>query len=419
MASVRKRPDRPLPWLVGWREPDTKIQRWKSFATKRAAEDFRDTVSTEIRHGAYVDPKPVPFKTFAEDWLARTKPAIAPTTNALYEWAVHKYLIPAFGWTAIQSLSAERIERWQADLLSRGKPGPRSLGVCKTILGIILKDARRKGRLYLDPMENVRRFDVPKRELHYLTADQVKALCERVGPLYGVLFLVMAFCGLRIGEVLGLEWPDVDLNRHRLMVRRQVVWRRKKECADGEPLWQLVEPKSEAGKRLVEIPGPLVPFLVAHREEQNGWPNPLGLVFPSEEGRPLNAGIVRRRHFAPALKAMGLSGIRPHDFRRTFIAFHVEAGTHPKLVQARVGHTDITLTMDVYGKLAGDMALSAEQASRLDAIAEKTMPVALLPALRLVGLWLVFTRCLTASQAGPRGARGLLSRPAVSASYTA
>jgi integrase len=119
----------------------------------------------------------------------------------------------------------------------------------------------------------------------------------------------------------------------------------------------------------VEIPGPLVPFLAAHREAQNGGPNPLSLVFPSEEGTPLYPGHVRRRHFDPALKALGLTGIRPHDFRRTFIALHVEARTHPKLVQERVGHSNIKLTMDVYGKLAGKMALGAEQAARLDAMA--------------------------------------------------
>jgi hypothetical protein len=103
----------------------------------------------------------------------------------------------------------------------------------------------------------------------------------------------------------------VDPERRGLFIQRQAIWRRKKDCRDREPRWQLVEPKSEAGKRVVEIPGPLVPFLVVHREEQNGSPNPLGLVFPSEDGTPLYPGNVRRRYFAPALKALGLSGIRP------------------------------------------------------------------------------------------------------------
>lgn len=380
MASIIKRPDRPLPYFVYWREPVTKAQRSKAFKRMKDAEDFRDTVSTELRQGTYTDRRPVPFSTFAADWLTRTRPAVSPNTAALYEWATTKYLVPGFGLTPIQSLTAECIERWQAELLAAGKPGPRSVEICRTVLGTMLKDARRKGRLFVNPMEAVRRFDVPKRELHYLTAAQVKELCEKVGRVYGVLFLVLAFCGLRIGEALGLEWPDLDLSRRRLFVHRQAVWLRKRDCQEGKPRWRLVEPKSKAGVRVVEIPGPLVPFLAAHRATQNGGPNPLGLVFPSEDGTPLYPGNVRRRVFTPALTALGLTGIRPHDFRRTFVALHVEAGTHPKLVQERIGHSDIKTTMNVYGALAGKMQLGEEQAARLDSMASET-------ALTLVNTW--------------------------------
>jgi integrase len=97
-------------------------------------------------------------------------------------------------------------------------------------------------------------------------------------------------------------------------------------------------------------------------------------VFPSEDGTPFYPGDVRLRYFDPALKAIRLTGIRPHDFRRTFIAMHVEAGTHPKLAQTRVGHNNIKLTMDVYGKLAGEMGLAEDQAERLDALTAKGLP---------------------------------------------
>jgi integrase len=82
---------------------------------------------------------------------------------------------------------------------------------------------------------------------------------------------------------------------------------------------------------------------------------------------------IRRRHFQPALKAIGLSNIRPHDFRRSFVALHVAAGTHPKLVQARIGHSNINLTMDVYGRLAGDIALGKDEADKFDALAGKAL----------------------------------------------
>jgi integrase len=388
MASIIKRADRPLPWVVAWRDPATKEQRRKAFATKRAADGFRDTVSTEVRQGTYIDRKPIPFSVFAADWLARTKPTVSPNTHALHEWAVNKYLIGmvdekdqsrrepehAFGAMPVQNITAERIERWQAELLGKKKPGPRSVEICRTVLGTILEDARKKRRIFLNPMQDVRHFDVPKRELEYLRPEELKAFCAKVGEFYGVLFLLMALCGLRIGEALGLQRPDLDLTRGRLQVRRQAVWLRKKDVAAGEPRWRIVEPKSEAGKRVVEIPALLVPFLQAHLGALAEATNPLGLVFPSEDGTPLHPGNVRRRHFAPALTALGKTGIRPHDFRRTFIAMHVEAGTHPKQIQERVGHSDIRLTMDVYGKIAGTMALSREQVARLDAVTARALP---------------------------------------------
>jgi len=77
---------------------------------------------------------------------------------------------------------------------------------------------------------------------------------------------------------------------------------------------------------------------------------------------------IRRRHFLPSLTAFGITGIRQHDFRRTYIALHVDAGTHPTLVQERVGYSSIGLTMDLYGKIAGHTALAAEQEARFEAL---------------------------------------------------
>lgn len=343
------------------------------FAKRRDAEAFKDRVSTDMRQGTYVDQRPAPFKPYSADWLARVQPTVSPNTHALHEWAVNGFLNPAFGMMAVQALRPDQIERWQAELLLKGKPGPRSVQIIRGVLHTILEDAVAKGVIFVNPLTRVRRFEVPERELHYLDVPQLKLLCEKAGAFYAVLFILMAFCGLRIGETTGLQWSDVDLERRRLWIRRQAIWRRKKDCPHGEPRWKLVEPKSKAGKRVVEIPAGLVPLLIAHRARLDG-PNPLDLIFPSETGTPLYPKNVRRRHFLPALQALGIVGVRQHDFRRTFIALHVEAGTHPKLVQERVGHSSIALTMDVYGKIAGKMALATEQEARFEALAARALP---------------------------------------------
>jgi integrase len=374
MASILKRAGRPQPWSVIWREPETKRQIWKCFATKREAEDFREKVSQAVRTNVYVNPKPKPFKEYATDWLVRKQATVTPNAHGVHRWAVEKHLIPEFGVAPIQSLRPERIERFQAALLRAGTLSARSVQIIRQVLGNILKDARKKGLLAANPMEAVDTIDVPKRELRFLTVEQIAQLCQHAGPMYGTLFALQALCGLRAGEVLALRWADVDLPGGRLSVRRQVVWLRKQDIPDGEPSWRFVEPKSEAGKRVVEIPAPLVKGLEQYREWRNGTVTADALVFSTRDGTPLMQRNIRRRHFQPALKALGLTGIRPHDFRRSFVALHVAAGTHPKLVQTRMGHTNINLTMDVYGRLAGDIALAEEQTSKLDAMARRAIP---------------------------------------------
>ena len=374
MASIQKRENRPLPWAVVWREPGSKGQRWKSFKLEREAEAFRDQVSIDLRHGVYAPIRAVPFAEYARDWLGRRpKTTVGPNTLITYAWAVGR-LIGEFGAMPIQNLRAEQIERWQANLLNAGTLSARSVQIIRGVLGAILTDARRKGHLFKNVMEAVQRIDVPKRELRYLTVDQLGELCRLVGAMYGVLFLTLALCGLRMGEACGLQWPDLDVPGGRLFVRRQLLWRRRKDCKPGEPRWTFAEPKSDAGTRMVELPEVLRPFLLAHRDRQNGAPNPHGLVFCNGDGGPLDGRNVRRRHFAPALARLGIAGIRPHDFRRTFIAMHVEAGTHPKLVQNRVGHSDIRLTMDVYGKLAGGMALGTEETAKFNRLEARALP---------------------------------------------
>ena len=138
--------------------------------------------------------------------------------------------------------------------------------------------------------------------------------------------------------------------------------------------WQIKTPKTEHGIRVVEIPAPMVPLLAAHLGTLSGRINPLELVFPNEAGGPLYPRNVRRRHFAPIMKKLGISGITPHSLRRTFIAVHVEAKTHPKKIQNHAGHSRFSTTMDIYAKMAGNLPLGEEEQQRLNNIAGKALP---------------------------------------------
>ena len=124
----------------------------------------------------------------------------------------------------------------------------------------------------------------------------------------------------------------------------------------------------------MEIPAPMVPLLIAHLDTLTGRPNRLDLVFPNEVGTPLYPKNIRRRHFVPAVKKLGIPDVRQHDLRRTFIAAHVEARTHPKLIQERAGHSRFSVIMDIYAKIVGKMPLGKEEEAKLNDITMKALP---------------------------------------------
>jgi hypothetical protein len=180
IAGIRKWPGRRLPWSVDWREPETKKQRWKYFATKREAEAFRSTVDTELRQGTYVDRgRPVQD---VRHGLAGADPAHGQPEHARPpRVALNSYLVPAFNLMAIQSSAGP--DR----AVAGGPPGQGQAGAAERadypgVLNTILEDARAKGYIFVNPMAQVRRFDIPERELHYLDVLQVKKLVNRSAP---------------------------------------------------------------------------------------------------------------------------------------------------------------------------------------------------------------------------------------------
>lgn len=178
--------------------------------------------------------------------------------------------------------------------------------------------------------------------------------------------------------------PDVDLGGGLIIVQRQVIWRRKKDCPEGEPHWALVEPKSKAGIRMVEIPEPMQSLVAAHLETLNGIHNPLDLVFPSSVAKrsPALKALTQfecavgqlDRHVKLANLGKSLRQTVQHAIRRKLIALHVAEAVRPKLAWGGVGRGGIGLAMNGYGKLAGRMRMEETEQTRFNALAHNSLP---------------------------------------------
>lgn len=175
-------------------------------------------------------------------------------------------------------------------------------------------------------------------------------------PLFP-LFLLALTTGMRRGELVGLRWSDVDLDRQRLSVQQQLV------AVEYE--LQFTEPKTERSRRSVALDPGTVSALRAHRTRQAQEKLLLGgeydaghLVFSSERGRPLHPMSLSEA-FQRRARAAGLPAIRFHDLRHTYASLALAEGVHPKIVSDRLGHSSITVTIDTYSHALPALAEAA------------------------------------------------------------
>lgn len=151
--------------------------------------------------------------------------------------------------------------------------------------------------------------------------------------------------GLRPGEALGLQWCDLDGNV--LRVRRALV-----QIAGHAPTLSTTK---TGRSRVIPLGEPAIKALREHRRQQAARRILLGLayedlnlIFPNESGRFADSHNITSRHYKPLLSRLGLPSLRLYDLRHSHATLLLAAGEHPKVVQERLGHSSIALTLDVY-----------------------------------------------------------------------
>lgn len=171
-------------------------------------------------------------------------------------------------------------------------------------------------------------------------------------------------CGLRRGELLGLMWEDIDLERGMLAVQRTLSRGR-----GGD--WVLGQPKTQSGCRAIALPESCVAALRKHRAAQNSQRLRLGelwvdggFVFTGHSGQVLHVNVLVTR-FKRLIRSASLPDLRFHDLRHTSATLLLGQGVQPKIVQARLGHAGIAGTLNRYSHVTPDMQRAA--ADTLDA----------------------------------------------------
>jgi integrase len=349
-----------LSYAIKFRLPDGRQKLETIGPNKKQAERVLAGRLEELYGGQYRELKQGTFENFAAKWLAEyVEPRLKASTADGYRRYVENHLNPAFGSYPLAAITTGQIQEFMAKVLASGRSGKTANNLLVP-LRKMLSDAVRWGYLATNPASDVQQARVVRKEMAALTPEQVRRLLAAAEPEYELLFRVAIFTGVRSGELLALQWRDVDWKRAQLCVRRS-VWK-----------GYVSEPKSVRGIRRIDL-GP--ELLAALHSVQPSSGRPDDLIFTNRRGTFVDPRNLVQRHFEPTLKRAGIPHIRFHDLRHTFASLLIAKGAHPKVIQDQLGHASIQTTLDRYGHLlpgvhehggAGLEALVAGNESNVD-----------------------------------------------------
>lgn len=353
-------------WTVRYRspEPDPETGRrrqlglGRSFATKREAKAALAAVVTDISRAEWREPElgEVTLKTLIGEWLAAKRHEGVTSGTMLHYERSSKLLLPPFGDMPVMKLTPPMVRRWWTTERERGT-GPTTLARANRLLAAVLDQAVVDWRIKVSPMPPTGRPREPRwPEPRFLTLAEAHVLADCIRPEYRTWLWTMLWTGMRWAEGAGLKAGRVNLLLRRIEVAEQLV--------DVNGTLETRRPKTDAGKRLVDLPDVLVPMLT----EQIAGKKPDEYVFTAPMGGPLRIAGFRKWMWTPATKAAGLYGLRIHDLRHTHVAWLIEAGEQSFEVAKRIGHTKLAFTLQRYGHMRPE--LGRRTADALDRLAQ-------------------------------------------------
>ncbi len=337
-------------WQIAWdlpADPVTGERRRRSLTvhgTREEAQRQLAVILGQLAAGAWSDPQQITVRQLADDWLHTISATMRPSTLDGYE----QKLRLACQWIGDQRIT--RITgRMLTDLYRRmlDRYAAQSVVHAHRVLHRMFGDAVRWQLLDRNPAVEASPPRLTRRRLDVWTAGQVSQFLEAtVGHRCESLFRLAVTTGMRRGELLGLRWPHVDLDRGRVDVVAATVMVR------GRP--QTSEPKTSAGRRRISLDPDTVRLLADYRDRQQsdrdffaGTYQEGQWVFCWEDGRPWSPDWVSKQ-FRALIRQTDLPPIRLHDLRHSWATLALDAGVPAKVVADRLGHAGIAITLDLY-----------------------------------------------------------------------
>ena len=306
----------------------------------------------------------MPFGEWMDFWYQTyIKSGLRPATQNTYESTIYQHIIPQLGKIPLCQLSQKDLQQFYAHLKKEGRLvrteqygkglSDRMVRMCHAKCRAALDQAVQENLIRSNPAVGCKLPPKRGREMQVLSRQELQRfLIQAKADGYFELFLLDLSTGLRRGELLALQWSDLDLDTGTLSVTKQVY--------EVNGKMQLSVPKTKASIRKLVLPPAVVEVFREYRKTaKSRW------LFPSpiKEDEPIKPGsMLRRLHII--LERAGCKQIRFHDLRHTFATMALENGMDIKTLSAMLGHVSAATTLDIYTHITGDML--SEAAAKID-----------------------------------------------------
>lgn len=349
-----------------------------------------DAWMARLDHGCLIPNKDITLDAWCTDWLNMIKPTVKAATYTYYESLTRNYIKPKLGYKLLKNLTTMDIQLFLNSLV--GHQGikedhvlsARSVNKIRSTLRAILNAAVDNGNMHVNPVRRTKRLQGQDRKIVALNEDQLKRLLDVAShgeyiyidikqhykeddgmkylreEYYAAIYLA-ATTGMRKGEVFGLMWSDVNLDKNILTVSHNLVGTNKVDT-----------PKTKSSNRNIILTQNTVNVLKDWKQKQERFAvefgptvfkNKFGFVFTNTRGNSISVDNFLHRYWYKLCKAANLpDGFTFHGLRHTHATCLLQSGVNVKVVSERLGHSDVSMTMRVYAHALPSMQAEAVKA---------------------------------------------------------
>lgn len=320
-----------------------KQYRKGGFKTKAEALEKEREALTKLKVGELFSCGKMLFKDLALMYLEHIQKQFEKSTYNHYKM-IYDVHLQAFYNMQISKITPYFIQNWVDNVMESKTPFVinASLKFCKTAFNYGIK----LEILEKNPFKNIEKVKVQPKKHGHLNLDEalrVLKICKTSEPDFYPILAMAVFTGLRRGEILGLQWSDIDFKNGTAHIQRQVA---KEGLKD--------KTKTSSSRRVIDLTSNLLQILKEHKANQRVLSK---FVFCNRCGEPLNPSNIGGRVFKRVLKKAGYPEdfMRFHDLRGTYVDISATEGIPMKYTQSQLGHSKISTTYDIYHKILPDM----------------------------------------------------------------